>query len=122
MQDELTTMDDAALAERVAAGDEQAIAVLYDRYATPAFSLALKLAGDPQRAADVVQRAFTRVWEDARQFDARAERFAAWLLSIVNYLALSPAPRPVPVPVVAPRSRLAPWCPARLSGGRAGGD
>jgi hypothetical protein len=37
MQDDLTTMDDAALAGRVADGDEQAIAVLYDRYATPAF-------------------------------------------------------------------------------------
>jgi hypothetical protein len=80
------------------------------------------VGGDPQRAADVVQRAFTRVWEDARQFDPGAGRFAAWLLSIVNYLAVSPAPRPVPVPVVAPRSRLAPWCPPRLSGGRAGGD
>jgi RNA polymerase sigma-70 factor (ECF subfamily) len=120
MKVDLMTMDDAALAERVADGDEQAIAVLYDRYATPAFSLARKVAGDPQRAADVVQRAFTRVWEDARQFDPRAGRFAAWLLSIVNYLAVSPAPRPVPV--VAPRSRSAPWCPARLSGGRAGGD
>jgi RNA polymerase sigma-70 factor (ECF subfamily) len=122
MQDDLTTLDDAVLAARMAEGDEQAVAVLYDRYATPAFSLALKVAGDPQRAADVVQRAFTRVWEDARQFDPRAGRFASWLLSIVNYLALSPAPRPVPVPVVAPRSRSAPWCPPRLSGGRAGGD
>jgi sigma-70-like protein len=122
MQDDLTTMDDAALAARMAEGDEQAVAVLYDRYATPAFSLALKVAGDPQRAADVVQRAFTRVWEDARQFDPRSGRFASWLLSIVNYLALSPAPRPVPVPVVAPRSRPASWCSPRLSGGRASGD
>lgn len=116
MDDELNGLDDAALAQRVAQGDERAVAALYDRYATPAFSLALKLAGNPQRAADVVQRAFTRIRADAPRFDASGARFATWLLSLVNYLALAAAPAPVTAPPApraarAPRARL---CPAPI--------
>ncbi len=98
MDNDLTTLDDRQLAERMAEGDPRAVAVLYDRYAAPAFSLALKLAGDPQRAGEVVQRAFVRVWEDARRLDAHAGRFASRLFSLVHYLAgdspsIAPAPR-----------------------------
>ncbi len=89
---DLTTMDDAGLAARVAAGDDAAVGVLYDRYSTPAYSLALRLAGDPQRAAELVQRAFGRVWADAQRFNAETSRFSTWLFSLVNYLALTPVP------------------------------
>lgn len=102
MEEDFSTLDDGRLAERVAAGDARAIAVLYDRYATPAFSLALHLGGDPQQAAEIVERTFARVWADASRFDPRQGRFGTWLLSIVNYLATPPRPgRP---PAVAPRS------------------
>jgi hypothetical protein len=108
MEEDLTLLDDTELTERVAAGNAEAIGVLYDRYSTPAFSLALKLAGDPQRAADLVQRAFTRVWTDARRFDPARARFATWLLNLVNYLALTPAPpTPAPVPVKTSTGPLA---------------
>jgi len=106
MEEDLTLLDDTELTERVAAGDTEAIGVLYDRYSTPAFSLALKLAGDQQRAAEVVQRAFTRVWTDARRFDPARGRFATWLLNLVNYLALTP-PVPAPVPV---KTNTGPLC------------
>jgi len=108
MEEDLTLLDDTELTERVAAGDADAIGVLYDRYSTPAFSLALRLAGDPQRAADLVQGAFTRVWTDARRFDPARGRFATWLLNMVNYLAFTPAPpAPVPVPV---KTNTGPLC------------
>lgn len=113
MEEDFSTMDDTQLTARVAAGDERAIAVLYDRYSTPAFSLALKLAGDPQRAGDLVQRAFTRVWQDARRFDPQTGRFANWLLSLVNYLATRPAPL-APAPLPAP-SRPAHLCLAPIT-------
>jgi hypothetical protein len=114
MDDDLSRLDDAALTQRVAAGDERAVAALYDRYATPAFSLALKLAGDPQRAADLVQRAFTRIWADAPRFDANSMRFGTWLLSLVNHLAQAAAPVPAPAPAAprAARAQRARWCPA----------
>jgi len=99
---DLTTMDDAGLAARVADGDNEAVSVLYDRYSTPAYSLALRLAGDPTRAAELVQRAFSRVWADAQRFNAETSRFSTLLFSLVNYLALTPAPAMVAARSAAP--------------------
>lgn len=105
MVNDLTLMDDAGLAARVAAGDDAAVGVLYDRYSTPAYSLALRLAGDPARAAELVQRAFGRVWADARRFNAESSRFSTWLFSLVNYLALTPAPVAAVRPPAPARAR-----------------
>ncbi len=106
MVDDLTTMDDVGLTARVAAGDTEAVEILYDRYSTPAYSLALRLAGDPARAADLVQRAFGRIWADAQRFNTETIRFSSRLFSLVNYLALSPAPMAAaPRPTAALRSR-----------------
>ncbi len=102
MVKDLTLMDDAGLTARVAAGDDAAVGVLYDRYSTPAYSLALRLAGDPTRAAELVQRAFGRVWADAQRFNAETSRFSTWLFSLVNYLALTPAPAVAAVRSAAP--------------------
>ena len=102
MVNDLTTMDDAGLAARVADGDNEAVGVLYDRYSTPAYSLALRLAGDPTRAAELVQRAFGRIWADAQRFNAETSRFSTLLFSLVNYLALTPAPAMAATRLAAP--------------------
>ena len=57
----------AALVERVAAGEAQALEELYDRYARPAYSLARRVTGDPAFAEEAVQEVFLAVW---RQPDA----------------------------------------------------
>ena len=46
----------------VSAGDIVALRAAYDRHATLAWSLALRLVGDPACAEDVVQAAFLRLW------------------------------------------------------------
>ncbi len=118
METDLTQLDDGELTARVADGDSAAIAELYDRYATPAFSLALKLAGDPHRAADLVQRAFTRIWADARRLDEAQVRFATRLLSLVNLLAAAPAPpTPAPAPVKLATGTLC-LAPVQVTPGR----
>jgi DNA-directed RNA polymerase specialized sigma24 family protein len=103
----LQQLDDAGLTARVADGDPDAAEVLYDRYSTPAYSLALHLAGDPQRAGELVQQAFNRVWAGASRFNAETGRFSTWLFSLVNYLAQATPvaqARLVPVPVQARNS------------------
>jgi RNA polymerase sigma-70 factor (ECF subfamily) len=44
----------------MAAGDRDAFAAFYDRYATLAFGLIRRILGDPDEAADVLQEVF---WE-----------------------------------------------------------
>jgi RNA polymerase sigma-70 factor (ECF subfamily) len=93
---------DRELAQQAAGGDEQALAALYARYATPAFSLALRLVGDRESAEEIVQEAFMRVWKHAQSFDPQRGRFAGWLLSIIHNLAVNELRRRRSRPQVAP--------------------
>lgn len=78
---------DAALMSEVAAGDEQALARLYDRYAPLAYSIALRICGDAASAEEVVADAFLRLWQSARRFRAGSE-VGPWLSAIVRNRAL----------------------------------
>jgi RNA polymerase sigma-70 factor (ECF subfamily) len=84
-----TDDSDRELVQRVAAGDQEAVALLYERYATPAFSLALRVVGDRESAEEIVQEAFLRVWNHAATFDPQRGRFASWLLSIIHNLSVN---------------------------------
>jgi len=80
-------LTDWALAQRLAAGDCQALAALYARYATPAYSLALRLLGDQAAAEAVVVAAFCRLRQQPVPAGA-PEGVATRLLHQIYTLAL----------------------------------
>jgi len=75
---------DQELASRLAAGNHDALAELYDRYAGLAYGVAIRVLGDPARAEDAVQDAFMNVWNRAASFDAERGSLRAWLLTSVR--------------------------------------
>jgi RNA polymerase sigma-70 factor (ECF subfamily) len=79
---------DEVLIQRIALGDEQAFALLYDRYGKPAYSLAFRILGDGPDAEDVVQEAFLNVWRMARSFDSRRGTARTWILSVIHHRAV----------------------------------
>jgi len=78
--------DDAELVLASARGDAAAFAVLVRRHIRNATILAVQLLGDQDDAEDIVQVAFTIVYERARTFDGRRP-FTPWLFAIVRRLA-----------------------------------
>jgi RNA polymerase sigma-70 factor (ECF subfamily) len=80
--------DDATLALSLAAGDSSALADLYDRYGSLAYSLALRILGDPGRAEDAVQEVFLKVWQRAASFDPQRGSLRSWLLTAVRNRSL----------------------------------
>ncbi len=101
--------EDAELVVATGRGDTDAFAVLVRRYIRAATLLAAQLLGDQDDAEDIVQVAFTIVFERARTFD-RARPFTPWLYAIVRRLAANKRARD------ARRARLmALW--GRWSGG-----
>ena len=53
---------DAALLERIGAGDYAALAQLYERLGGAIYSLAYRIVGDGPSAEDVVQEVFLATW------------------------------------------------------------
>jgi RNA polymerase sigma-70 factor (ECF subfamily) len=85
--------EDALVMARIRAGDDSALAVLYDRYATLALGMALKIIRDQSEAEDVVHDAFIAVVERVDQFRADRGSLVAWLVTMVRNLALDRARR-----------------------------
>lgn len=73
---------------RIVRRDEQALSLLYDRYAGTALALAERVLGDRAAGEDVVQEAFVRVWEDAARYSEARGSVAAWLVSAVRNRAI----------------------------------
>jgi RNA polymerase sigma-70 factor, ECF subfamily len=80
--------DDAALVARMRAGDDQALARLYDRWARPAFALILQIVRDPDDADDTLEETFYQAWRQAARFDPARGTVATWLLTIARSRAL----------------------------------
>jgi len=79
---------DEAVVQQLGQHDEQALAVLYDRYADLIFTLALRIVGDRQLAEEVVQDTFLRCWDGIETYHASRGRVAAWLIGIARNRAI----------------------------------
>jgi len=80
----VTGISDTALAAGLVAGNQDALANLYDRYGRLAYSVAFRILGDPGRAEDVVQDVFLKLWNQAAQFDAGRGSLRTWLITAVR--------------------------------------
>ena len=78
----LTT--DLALVTAVRAGDEGAMAALYDRYSSIVYSVALRVLQDAGSAEDVLQDIFMQLWRNPGAFDSSRGNLAAWLAVITR--------------------------------------
>jgi len=92
---------DSRVLDRLAAGDEQALAELYDGYARTAYSLAQRICRDEHLAETVVVTVFRTLWQAPTDLPPRRAAFSTWLLSTVHQQAVDTVrragiPRPVP--------------------------
>jgi len=79
---------DAALLARIAAGDQTAFAVLYDRHSAPLYRRTRRLLGEREAAEDAVQTAFLNVWRGAGTFTPARGDAGAWLMASASHAAL----------------------------------
>ncbi len=88
IRDDASELDDSGLVARIAAGEEAAFVVAYDRHSSFVFGSVVRFLGDREAAAEVVQDAFVTLWRRASQFDARAGSLLTWLLAIARHRAI----------------------------------
>ncbi|MGH7869686.1 MAG: RNA polymerase sigma factor [Candidatus Dormibacteraceae bacterium] len=75
---------DIHLANRLAARDVNALAEFYDQFGGLAYSVALRILGDPGRAEDVVQESFLKLWNSAAHFNPGLGSLRTWLTTAVR--------------------------------------
>jgi len=80
--------DDMRLVARVRAGDQQALAELYDRYSSVVYGVALRILQDTGAAEDVLQDIFLQLWRRPEAFDSSRGSLTAWLAVIARHRAI----------------------------------
>ena len=78
----------AELIGRVAGADRAAFRALYAAASAKLFGVCLRILQDRSEAEDAVQEVFTRVWLNARRFDAARARGMTWLIAIARNHAI----------------------------------
>lgn len=80
--------EDESLVRRMAAGDDQALGALYDRWYAVVHGVVSRLLRHPDDVEDVVEETFWQAWRQASRFDASRGAVQTWLLTIARSRAL----------------------------------
>lgn|GEM_PF-321370 len=78
----------AALIERMAQGDQQALATLYAATSAYVFGLAVRIVQDQTVAEDITIEVYTQIHQQASPYDASRGTPSAWLLMLTRSRAL----------------------------------
>lgn len=81
-------LTDSGLIAAMAAGEGEALAELYDRYAPLAYSVAMRILEDRGRAEDVLQDVFLQIWMRAASFDSERGSVRTWVCAAVRNRAI----------------------------------
>lgn len=79
---------DAELLARIAHGDRDALAGLYDRFSGPLYGAALQILRDPAEAQDVVHDTFVTLWEKSGTFDSSRGTAFSWAVTLTRNRAI----------------------------------
>jgi RNA polymerase sigma-70 factor, ECF subfamily len=79
---------DAELVARFVWQDEAALSEIYDRYSAALFGLALRVAGSRERAEEIVQDTFLKLWRNPKIFDPSRAALSTFLLTLVRNAAI----------------------------------
>ena len=79
-------LEDADLVARYLEGDERAFHELADRYHGRLLNFVYRTIGDRDRAEDLVQETFVRVYRHLHRFDP-TKKFSTWIYTIAGNLA-----------------------------------
>ncbi len=81
-------VSDDLLLQRVKDKDQQAMAVIFDRYGGMVYSVALRVLKDPGQAEDLMQDILFQVWKQPNSFVSGRGSLGAWLAVVTRNRAV----------------------------------
>lgn len=79
---------DPKLLSRVAKGDVEAFSYLYDQSNVLLFTLACRILGDREEAAELLQEVYLEVWRKVARYDVGRGTPIAWLVTLTRSRAI----------------------------------
>ena len=79
---------DPLLAARLAAGDDRALAEIFDCLAPVVYGVALRVLGERCAAQDVVQDVFVELWSHPDRYDPAAGKLRTYLIMLARHRAI----------------------------------
>lgn len=86
VREQLKLADDSGVVTAFLGGEERAFEELVVRYQTRLLNFIYRTVGDRERAEDLVQEVFIRVYRHLHRFD-RSKKFSTWAYTIASNLA-----------------------------------
>ncbi|ULA62567.1 MAG: Putative RNA polymerase sigma factor, sigma-24 -like [Nitrospira sp.] len=79
---------DPKLLARVVKGDHQAFSQLYDQSSTLIYTMALRILGNSDEAAELLQDVYLEVWRKVSRYDVGRGTPVAWLVTLTRSRAI----------------------------------
>ena len=86
VREQLRRLDDSGVVSAFLQGEERAFQEMVERYQTRLLNFIYRTIGDRERAEDLVQEVFIRVYRHLHRFD-RSKKFSTWIYTIASNLA-----------------------------------
>src|SRR3979490_3581221 len=86
VREKLRAMEDAEIVASFLEGEERAFQELVERYQTRLLNFIYRTIGDREKAEDLVQEVFIRVFRHLHRFD-QTKKFSTWIYTIASNLA-----------------------------------
>ncbi|MEX2526003.1 MAG: sigma-70 family RNA polymerase sigma factor [Gemmatimonadota bacterium] len=86
VREELSSLSDSDVVQQFLDGEPRAFGELVDRYDSRLINFVYRTVGDRERAQDLVQETFVRVYRHLHRFD-QSKKFSTWIYTIASNLA-----------------------------------
>jgi RNA polymerase sigma-70 factor (ECF subfamily) len=86
VREQLRALDDNAVVSAFLTGEERAFQEIVERYQTRLLNFVYRTIGDREKAEDLVQEVFIRVYRHLHRFDM-TKKFSTWIYTIASNLA-----------------------------------
>ncbi len=80
--------NDTELLKAVGTGDKDALDSIFDQYAPIIYGLALRVTESRDKAIEVVQEIFLRLWQTASSFDPSQKDAFYWIMDMAKNVAI----------------------------------
>lgn len=81
-------LPDDALVNEVLNGNDDAFAVLIERYQKPIFNMAFRMCGDYDESADLTQEAFLQIYRVLDKYDPE-KKFFSWMYRVAHNICIN---------------------------------